>query len=523
MNADKTRKQLSITALFVIIFSTFMIAAFTITLLTLAVNKSNSVAEYKEKATNQIEIQNRLMNTHFNTIDSDLLFLPKLNEILRFKEVENEKDKAQIENEFLEFVRSRKIYDQLRFIDKTGMELIRVNYNNGNPGIPPKSELQNKSNRYYFKESISLPEGQVYISPFDLNVEQGEIETPLKPMIRFGTPVFNNEDETKGIVILNFLGQVLIDDLAEATRTHPGVFALINSAGYWLYNDNPDEEWGFMFPERKTDSLPVKDPVLWERLHNPDPLQFLTDEALYTARKIQLLPNDFSSDCTDCFFLLNTISTVEMGIDQKYNQGILLKVIIISAFFFAALSLLLSVTIFQRNKYRNALKESALYDQLTSLPNRILLDERAAQATAHSKRYKHTYAVMFIDLDGFKLVNDEFGHKAGDELLQEVGKLLVSCVRETDTVARFGGDEFVILLSQISDKKDCASVAEKILSTMFNDFDIAGHKIRMGASIGIAALGYDSTADFEQAMQAADAAMYDIKKSGKNSFRIVLI
>ena len=99
---------------------------------------------------------------------------------------------------------ARGFYDQIRFLDNTGKEVVRINYNDGNPAIVPQSQLQDKKDRYYFQEAIALAPEETYISPMDLNIEHGEIEVPLKPMIRFGTPVFNSNGHRQGIVLINY-------------------------------------------------------------------------------------------------------------------------------------------------------------------------------------------------------------------------------------------------------------------------------------------------------------------------------
>lgn len=112
----------------------------------------------------------------------------------------------------------------------------------------------------------------------------------------------------------------------------------------------------------------------------------------------------------------------------------------------------------------------ALYDSLTGLPNRMLLDDRMAQAASCAERGRKSFALMFVDLDRFKPVNDSFGHRVGDELLKAVAQRLAGCVRKSDTVARTGGDEFVVVLSEIGDPKDAATVSGKILLELSRPF-----------------------------------------------------
>ncbi|MDH5533910.1 MAG: sensor histidine kinase [Candidatus Pacebacteria bacterium] len=142
----------------------------------------------------------------------------------------------------------RKIYDQIRFIDVNGNEDIRINYRAGLTYSTPEEELQNKSDRYYFQETIKLSDGEVYISPLDLNIEGGEIEQPLKPMIRISTPIFI-EGELKGILILNYLAQELLDSLSNNINLEGEEVFLINQDGYWLQGPSKEDEWGFMYDD----------------------------------------------------------------------------------------------------------------------------------------------------------------------------------------------------------------------------------------------------------------------------------
>lgn len=160
----------------------------------------------------------------------------------------------------------------------------------------------------------------------------------------------------------------------------------------------------------------------------------------------------------------------------------------------------------------------AQHDTLTTLPNRSLFYDRLNQAMARARRDKGTVAVLFLDLDGFKLINDTYGHDVGDALLCETAKRIAECVRETDTVARMGGDEFTVILSNAGERSSIERVADKIIATLNRPFDLDGKICSVGASIGIA-LYADKDKTAEQMVKIADDAMYAAKNSGKNHFR----
>lgn len=160
----------------------------------------------------------------------------------------------------------------------------------------------------------------------------------------------------------------------------------------------------------------------------------------------------------------------------------------------------------------------AQHDTLTSLPNRSLFYDRLKQAMARARRDKESIAVLFLDLDGFKLINDTFGHDTGDALLCEVSKRITECVRETDTVARLGGDEFSVVISSVRTRPSIELVADKIIEKINRPFELRGNDCSVSASIGIATYaGKKETA--ERLVKIADDAMYEAKNSGKNCYR----
>jgi diguanylate cyclase (GGDEF)-like protein len=160
----------------------------------------------------------------------------------------------------------------------------------------------------------------------------------------------------------------------------------------------------------------------------------------------------------------------------------------------------------------------AYYDSLTSLPNRSMFSKLLNQAISLARRDRKQLAVLFVDLDRFKNINDTLGHDAGDLLLQEVGKRLQGCLRDSDTVARLGGDEFVILLPTMVDAADAGAVAHKVLSVTGKPFVALGQEFRVTASVGISTYPGDGE-DEQSLMKNADIAMYQAKEDGKNHFQ----
>lgn len=160
----------------------------------------------------------------------------------------------------------------------------------------------------------------------------------------------------------------------------------------------------------------------------------------------------------------------------------------------------------------------AHHDQLTNLPNRVLLRDRIQQAIAQAKRHRVQVALLYIDLDGFKHVNDSLGHPVGDKLLRQVAERLTACVRSTDTVCRQGGDEFVILLPEIDQPSRAGQIAEKLVNAGAAMYRIDGHELHVSFSIGISIFP-DNGNDVDVLMRNADAALYHAKENGRNNFQ----
>lgn len=157
----------------------------------------------------------------------------------------------------------------------------------------------------------------------------------------------------------------------------------------------------------------------------------------------------------------------------------------------------------------------AYYDSLTNIPNRNLFFDRLEQTLAYEKRAGNHFALLMLDLDGFKLVNDTFGHQTGDKLLQAVVERMNHCLRESDTLARTGGDEFIILLQRLSETQDTVIIVDRLINAINKSFDIDGHDINVSLSIGIAYFPEHGD-DGDTLIKKADDAMYQAKANGRN-------
>lgn len=173
----------------------------------------------------------------------------------------------------------------------------------------------------------------------------------------------------------------------------------------------------------------------------------------------------------------------------------------------------------ERLKTEAQIRYQASHDLLTGLPNRNFFNDQLSTALADAIQHNKQLAVMFLDLDRFKLINDSLGHAAGDQLLQEVARRIRQCLREQDVVARWAGDEFTLLLTELLNGEEAVQIAEAILQAMEPDFDLEGHLLRVSGSIGIA-LYPDNGEDAETLVKNADAALYRAKDSGRNGYHL---
>jgi len=179
----------------------------------------------------------------------------------------------------------------------------------------------------------------------------------------------------------------------------------------------------------------------------------------------------------------------------------------------------LDVDLTERKEHEKQLEHIAHYDALTGVPNRVLLADRLAQALARTKRDKGLMAVCYLDLDGFKPVNDNFGHDAGDKVLIEITRRIKEVIREDDTVARLGGDEFVVLLVGMRVPEECVGSLDRLLDAIHQPIEIQGKLLSISASIGVSLYPEDDQ-DTDTLLRHADQAMYVAKQSGKNRYHL---
>jgi diguanylate cyclase (GGDEF)-like protein/PAS domain S-box-containing protein len=754
-----------------------------------------------------IELGRNTLSHDLQEAKQELRFISGHHALKYFLDQPMPADLRDFEQDMRNLAATSRVYDQIRWLDETGMERVRVNYNNGNPVIVPAKALQNKGSRYYFTAAFKRERGEIYVSPLDLNTEHDRIETPHKSMLRIATPVFDSRGVKRGIVILNYLGAELLAALGKATAHMADHTMLLNQEGYWLKSPQPDEAWGFMFGRDQL-TFARRHPAAWQRMLAADSGQFedaeglwtfktiypeleglptselnsptkpkralfwkivahLSTEALYgnqpllrhilvvlsavlmmvfagswkltrvrylrnqaqdqvrqTNQRLEQLVEERTAELQTDIKLRKQTENALRGSEEKlqlfiehapaalamfdremryiavsrrwmidydldakesvigrshyevfpeipahwktvHRRGLSGEVVkadderferfdgrvqwlrwevrpwfttsgmvggimiytediterkrieerlrqasvvfestregviitdaeqrilrVNPAFceltgytetevmgqtpsllnsgrqgrdFYAEMWASLNAVghwqgeIWNRRKngeiYPELLSISAItddsgqaigyvgifadiskikesefeleflahHDPLTHLPNRLLLFSRLEHSIEQAKRENRQLALLMLDLDRFKDVNDSFGHLAGDELLQQVGGRLTARLRGVDTVCRLGGDEFTVtlLLEDISHPEDAARVANEIIIALSEPWLLAhGEEVRIGVSVGISLFPQHGNTAAEL-LQHADAALYQAKAEGRGRF-----
>lgn len=403
-------------------------------------------------------------------------------------------------------------YDQVRLIDTSGQEILRVNNKNNTVKIVPKSKLQNKANRYYVTETMKLDSGQSYISDFDLNIENGKIEIPLKPMIRYAQQVYDDSGAVVGMGILNYLGDNIINQLIALNKHEGDQVYLLNKTGNYILGPQKDSEWAWMYPDEKRSTFSKEYPIVWAKCKETKQGQEKHKSGTFYFARISTSPSDklrstYGEDLTIVMFVPKKV------INEKYAA--ILPPFIFGIIIFGPLLTFLGIRIgmYQVNQkwlYRKILMQATL-DQLTGLFNRRAIQEKLYTEIRLSRRRNAELALSFIDVNNLKVINDTQGHDAGDILIKGAADALVNIIRETDYAARLGGDEFLVVFPDCNRKG-----AESIMKRINDEFRLRGLSTMdtpWSLSYGCAELQENDSA--EELIRRADLRMYKHKMEQK--------
>ena len=487
-------------------------------------------------------------------------------------EAENPTAQDQLAKLFELVMQASPAYYQVRLIaaHDHGLEHVRVDRDGTGLVRVTGDELQEKGHYPYVFDTARLAAGEIYLSRITINHEVGTHFVRDMPTIQLATPVLGAAGSVLGVVVINVDLNGAFAQLAADLPKDVRLF-LANGDGDFLVHPDPAQAFAFdrgrralvqeEFPETRDLVLRKTDQVLFvarDGAYAADPVV-----AAFISRKV----NAASMEKHLVLGLTQPLTTVLERVDTL--AGVTLRIVLALGFVCIVLAALLARAVtrpinsmtraverfadgelatglpldrrdeigvlarcFHRmckqiqqqiaelNCRREEMENLARHDPLTGLANRRLLVEHAEHAFAFARRDNERLAVLFIDLDRFKPINDNLGHAVGDLLLKAVAERIRGVIRESDTPARIGGDEFVVLLEMIQDDIDAQTVAEKIRVALNQPFEIVGHgeehRIAVSACIGIAFYPEDGT-DMIELSRHADEAMYRAKESGRNA------
>ena len=444
----------------------------------------------------------------------------------------NHSDYSEVISELLSFSNRIKIYDQIRYIGIDGYEKIRIDYAEDGSFLINGDQLQDKSDYYYFINTIKLNDKQIYFSRFDLNVENKVIEEPKKPVIRIATPLYIN-GESLGIIILNYYGNDMLEYINSGLTTIQSSVYMLNSDGYWIINsDDSNLEWGFLYTDKTNDTFTSYYPNEWNMIKQENEGTIVTENGVFSFANIYIngkfgltdTDNLFNFEEKDYYVVAYLSPASTDWIYFNTNPFVLLTYIISNNIFNYGILLLVAIAIgvlFVVYKTESdKIRYFSTYDVMTGTYNRRAgLDKLNSIYKRIGNENKGT-SVCFIDINGLKEVNDVLGHIMGDELIMNVVSVIKRNIRENDFISRFGGDEFLIVLVNV--KSDDAEMIWKRISLEFEKINNEqDNPYNISASHGIHEMALNTDESIDTIINIADAKMYEEKRVLKENLTTI--
>ncbi len=476
--------------------------------------------------------------------------------------------KAQIADTFASLLAVHPEYFQARLIGarENRMELVRVDRDRDKLKRVIGADLQEKGYYPYVFQGLRREKGQVYLSQIIINHEQGAHSGLDKPTLQVSTPVESEPGRNAGLIVINVdlngLFALLKTDLPDDFRVY-----LTNEGGDFLIHPDASQTFGFDRGRRilaqdafasigdivqgRADSMVIRataeqggeNLAAFVKLAFGDPHEnrFVILGLSQPVRNVLLATRELAVATLQMVAVFSVLAIIlavlvaraltgplnaMVGAARRYSDDQTISELPVTrndelgllARSFREMQDRINAHISQLHESQRDIVHLARHDALTGLANRLLLHDRLEHAIAGSQRAGRKVALIFIDLDRFKPINDTLGHAVGDEVLKAVAHRLKNMVREADTVARLGGDEFVILIESFEDPRQVGLIAQKVVDSFRLPLKISGHEIRMGASIGIGMYPEDGN-NASALLDKADMAMYRAKKIGGDTYR----
>lgn len=530
MFIEMLRKEKKTIALYLLV--NFVIMGIIFLLITLYTQtNANLLEKSKVEISEQglVDLQGTIIANKIGNLVSDVLFIA---DSMLLEDTQNDADDAGLVRLWTAFSDRKQIYDQIRYLDTGGNEVIRINNSAGTAAAVERAALQNKKDRYYFQDTMTLEKGQMFISKLDLNVENGVLEQPIKPMLRLGTPFYNDGGELMGIIILNYNVSDVLEQVRNIAATSRGDVFLLNSDGYWLYHGaEPGKEWAFMYEDRADESFASEYPAAWKAIAGGQSGYFTTENGVFIYES--LTPADVISGYGITSVLCRSgplyivshiaLDSVAGTLFATDIARLLPAVIAKYAFVYlliAMIALVLALVLVMNKSQIKKIRYYSEFDTMTGVYNR-----RAGYGKLNALRKDATkrdclIALCFIDINGLKDVNDHLGHDAGDELIQSVVGAIKDSIRGNDFIARLGGDEFLIVFEGLDTEG-----AEKVWIRILRKYDQInaeeGRKYVISVSHGTGMFQCSINESVDAVINLADTKMYIEKREIKKSLQVV--
>ena len=497
----------------------------------------------------------RHMQAGFGTVARDTAFLADAAAV--------EQDQGRLADLFKANLQAHPAYLQIRFISASdyGLELVRIDRQGDKLVRVPDDQLQEKSHFPFVFEALSLPDGEVYVSEFGINHEDAAQEAAV-PVFNMASPVVQG-GQLRGVVVVRVAAAPFLHNFNAALPTPYG-FYLSNRWGDFLVHPDAAQTFGFDRGQRILiqESFPqvaalvdgrAEEAVLSQSgtddeearvfafvrmpFGNADEGRFMVVGLSLPLAVVQGEVLDLGRSILKILLVLSVVGVaLAAGVSRLVTQPLQAMVKAAQAFSrgeshgalpvhrgdevgelarsFQDMEQQISRQLAELNLSRDAMAHLAHHDALTGLPNRRMFEQRLAQVLELSRRSGRSCALLFVDLDDFKAINDTRGHAVGDLVLQAVARTIVGAVRQVDTVARLAGDEFTVLCENVDSEEAALQIVTKLQHAFEPPLDIDGEPLAVRASIGLSLFPRDAQ-DARTLMASADAAMYRIKQSHK--------
>ena len=347
---------------------------------------------------------NYIVDDVFKEIEEDILLVENSNEVYDYINNPEEDNLYSAEQLFLRFTNSKKSFDQIRFIDSSGNEVIRVNNDKEQSYLTPINELQNKKDRYYYEEASKLKAGEFFVSDMDLNVENGQIEVPHKPMIRIATPLYSDDNKYQGILIVNYLGDNALSVFNKQFNESEYSFIepyIVNKDGYYIYNRDNEKTFGFMFKDKENNNICREKPELWDKISINHSGYFESDGEVDFFMKLNPLEKIVQGDPDDYYWVI--VSKFKLEDLPIVNQSIIFGMKSLDIIILISISLLILIALIINYYSKKDKEELDITSRIAEDANdAIIITDKNTNITYVNKSFERVTGYKKTEILGLK-------------------------------------------------------------------------------------------------------------------------